>query len=217
MAEVATRPIRPTGRNASISGERRLEVTRAELWQALLDPQVLSRTLPGCESLERVSPEEFRGVLTVQVGPVKGRFEGVLELSNVRPLEGYRFTLEGSGPPGHMSGKGDLRLTDIDAGTRLTYDIEASVGGRLAGVGQRLIDSSAKAIIDLGLEGLEAQLIAPASDAEATPEAPTAAELSSRVAREVAKDLLPPRRRGWLIAAGVGVVALLALAARSCF
>jgi hypothetical protein len=207
-----------------IQGEHTLDAPRGLVWQALLDPEVLARTLPGCERLERTGENGFRGVLNVQVGPVKGQFQGTLQLSDLVPLESYHLKLDGSGSSGFMNGQGDLRLADAPSGgTFLRYDIDANVGGRVAGVGQRLLESSARAITKQGLEGLARELRAMAPAVESTPAgpppapAPTQAEFAVRVAGEVARDLVPPSRRPWLIGGGLvllGVIAL--LLARAC-
>jgi carbon monoxide dehydrogenase subunit G len=206
-----------------IQGSHTLDFPREQVWRALLDPGILARTLPGCERLERVGETDFQGALNVQVGPVKGQFQGTLQLSDLRPLEGYHMKLDGKGPAGFMSGEGDLRLADAGGSTLLTYDLDAQVGGRLAGVGQRLIESSAKSISRQGLEGLARELAAmppapgaagetaaPAANLPAPPPTvqPTQAQMAAQVASDVARDLVPPERRPWLI----GVV-LLVLAA----
>jgi carbon monoxide dehydrogenase subunit G len=215
-----------------IQGEHTFDAPRELVWQALLDPAVLARTLPGCERLERVSEEELRGVLNIQVGPVRGQFQGALRLSDLVPLESYHMRLEGSGPAGFMNGEGDLRLADAadgSGGTVLRYDLDAQVGGRVAGVGQRVLESSARSVTKQGLEGLGRELqalkaAAPMS-ASSTPvaapaptlQAPTQAEMAARVASDVARDLVPPERRPWLIGGALLVlVILVVLLARSC-
>jgi hypothetical protein len=165
-----------------IRGEHHLAFPRDAVWNALMDPDVLAGTLPGCESLERGDGNVFKGRMQVHVGPVQGRFQGQLELSDLAPLEGYRMKLEGRGPSGFLRGEGSVRLAETDGGTDLTYDLDAQVGGKLAGLGQRLLESSAKAVAQQGLDGLERQLAALAGEgkeaaartAEAT--APPAAE-----------------------------------------
>ncbi|MES1244789.1 MAG: carbon monoxide dehydrogenase subunit G, partial [Acidobacteriota bacterium] len=133
-----------------IQGSHTFDFPREQVWRALLDPAILARTLPGCERLERVGENDFQGALNVQVGPVKGQFQGTLQLSDLHPLEGYHMKLDGKGPAGFMNGEGDLTLADAGAGsTLLTYDLDAQVGGRVAGVGQRLVESSAKSITRL--------------------------------------------------------------------
>jgi len=202
-----------------IQGSHTFNFPREQVWRALLDPAILARTLPGCERLEQVGETDYQGALNVQVGPVKGQFQGTLQLSDLRPLEGYHMKLDGKGPAGFMNGEGDLRLADAGGSTVLTYDLDAQVGGRLAGVGQRLIESSAKSISRQGLEGLARELAAmppvqlpvQAENAEPPPISvpaapapppvqPTQAQVAARVASDVARDMVPPERRPWLVA-----------------
>jgi carbon monoxide dehydrogenase subunit G len=215
-----------------IQGEYTFDAPRERVWRALLDPEVLARTLPGCERLERTGDNEFRGVLNVQVGPVKGQFQGALQLSDILPLEGYHMKLDGSGPSGFMNGQGELRLADAPAGTTLRYDLDTQIGGRIAGLGQRLVESSAKSITRQGLEGLARELAAmkdtvaetAAETAEETtpppappPARPTQAEVAARVAGDVARDLVPAGKRPWVIGIGLALLAALAfLLARAC-
>ncbi|HVR97572.1 MAG TPA: carbon monoxide dehydrogenase subunit G [Thermoanaerobaculia bacterium] len=212
-----------------IQGSHTFDAPRERVWRALLDPDVLARTLPGCEKLERVGENDFQGVLNVQVGPVKGQFQGTLQLSNLVPLEGYHMRVDGKGPAGFMSGEGDLRLAGEGGSTSLTYDLDAQVGGRIAGVGQRLIESSAKSITRQGLEGLARELAAMGTaETTATPEAaptpvttppvrPTQTEVAARVAADVARDLVPPTRRPWVIGGVLlAVIAVVLLLVRAC-
>lgn len=152
-----------------LAGRRELPFPREAVWDALMDPEVLSRTLPGCERLERTGESAFAGTLTVQVGPVRGTFDGTLELTDLRPPGSYRMKLHGEGPSGFLTGEGEVKLEETEAGTAVLYDLDAQVGGRIAGVGQRLLDSSAKVIARQGLDGLERQLRA-RHGAPATPE-----------------------------------------------
>jgi carbon monoxide dehydrogenase subunit G len=215
-----------------IQGEYTFDAPRERVWRALLDPEVLARTLPGCERLERTGDNEFRGVLNVQIGPVKGQFQGALQLSDILPLEGYHMKLDGSGPSGFMNGQGELRLADAPAGTTLRYDLDTQIGGRIAGLGQRLVESSAKSITRQGLEGLARELAAmkdpvaetAAETAEETtpppappPARPTQAEVAARVAGDVARDLVPAGKRPWVIGVGLALLAALVfLLARAC-
>jgi hypothetical protein len=179
-----------------------------------MDPEVLSRTLPGCERLERSGENAFAGALNVQVGPVKGAFQGTLELTDLRPPESYRMKLQGQGPQGFLTGEGEVRLEESPDGTLVHYDLDAQTGGRIAGVGQRLLESSAKVIARQGLEGLERQL---AARHPAGGPAPTQAEFAGRFARGLWQELVPPRARPWVVAAALALLALLALlVARTC-
>lgn len=143
-----------------IQGSHVFANPREEVWAALLDPNVLVRTLPGCERLDRVGPTRFEGALTVTIGPVKGQFQGSLDLYDLDPPHGYRMKLEGKGSAGFMTGEGTIALRDAAGGTELMYDLDSKVGGRVAGVGQRLLESSSKVITRQGIEGLERQLVA---------------------------------------------------------
>jgi carbon monoxide dehydrogenase subunit G len=203
-----------------IQGEHLFDAPRDVVWRALLDPEVLSRTLPGCERLERLAgagENSLQGLLNVQVGPVKGQFEGTLQLSDLRPLEGYHMKLEGRGAAGFLQGEGDLRLSDSEGGkTRLAYDIEAQVGGRVAGVGQRLLDSSAKVITRQGLEGLGRQLEAIQKEAP-PPAAPSQTRMAAELAHGVFQEMVPEKRRPWLLVGSLALlVVLVLLAARAC-
>ena len=205
-----------------LQGTHTFDAPRERVWRAILDPAVLARTLPGCQKLERVGENDFQGVLNVQVGPVKGQFQGTLVLTDVRPLEGYHMKLDGKGPAGFMNGEGDLRLTDAGSSTLLTYDIDSQVGGRVAAVGQRLLESSSKSIARQGLEGLAREIAAMGdSEAAAAPIPPPAqlsqTELAARVAGDVARDLVPPERRPWLIAGALlGLAVVILLLVRAC-
>lgn len=213
-----------------IQGTHTFDAPREQVWRALLDPAILARTLPGCERLERVGENDFQGALNVQVGPVKGQFQGTLQLSDLRPLEGYHMKLDGKGPAGFMNGEGDLKLADAGGSTLLTYDLDAQVGGRVAGVGQRLVESSAKSITRQGLEGLareiaamppvEASGAAPAVSPEAPappPAQPTQAQMAARVASDVVRDVVPAIvPRVVVVAAVIGVLVVLFVLMRSC-
>ncbi|HWN43472.1 MAG TPA: carbon monoxide dehydrogenase subunit G [Thermoanaerobaculia bacterium] len=209
-----------------LQGTYTFDAPRERVWRALLDPAILARTLPGCEKLERVGENNYLGVLNVQVGPVKGQFQGTLVLTDVRPLEGYHMKLDGKGPAGFMNGEGDLRLTDTGSSTLLTYDIDSQVGGRVAAVGQRLLESSSKSVARQGLEGLAREISAMGeSEAAAAPIPPPtqlsqtelAARVAGDVARDMARDLVPPERRPWLIGGALlAATVVILLLVRAC-
>lgn len=205
-----------------IQGEHTFDAPRELVWRALLDPEVLARTLPGCERLEKTGENEYRGVLNVQVGPVKGQFQGTLLLSDLVLLESYHMRLDGSGSSGFMNGEGELRLADAPGGTLLRYDLDTNVGGRIAGVGQRLLESSAKSITRQGLEGLGRELAVMKTAELSAPPAPppvqpSQAEIAARVAGDVARDLVPVERRPWLIGGAVAIVLVIVfLLVRAC-
>jgi len=196
-----------------ITGSHTFAVPRSIVWEAILDPEVLSRTLPGCEDMAPVGDNQFRGKLKMKVGPVQGVFEGGVELLDLDPPNGYSLKMDGKGAPGFVNGTGSLRLEDAEnGGTLLHYDIDARVGGRIAAVGQRLLDSSAKVLTRQGLQGLEAQLETRATETAAT-EAPATSQtaFAGRFAAGLARELWPYFAGGALV-----VLAAIAISLRAC-
>ena len=196
-----------------IKGEYRFDAPREVVWDALRDPTVLASVLPGCEKLDQVGEEAYEGTLNIKVGPVQGRFEGKIQLEDVEPPTGYTMKVDGRGAPGFVKATGRLKLAEEGEATLLTYDSDAQVGGRIAGVGQRLLDSSAKAIIKQSLEGLNSSLAARAEGEEAeeapAPEAPSQADFAVEVAKEVARDLVP--KWVWIVGGALLLVLILLL------
>lgn len=143
-----------------VAGEYTIAAPRNEVWAALLDPEVLAGTLPGFQRLERVDEHTFTGALALGVGPVQGRFDGRLELSDLVPLESYRLKMQGRGAPGFVEGAGVVRLEDAETGTLLSYDVEVQVGGKIAGVGQRLLEMVSRTLTKQALERLERAILA---------------------------------------------------------
>ncbi len=128
------------------------------IWPMLQDPDVLANIMPGCEALEVVNENEFKGILKIKVGPVQGKFNGTVQLTDLAAPESFTILVNGRGAPGFVKGAGDLHLAEENGSTILTYEGDAQVGGRLASVGQRLLETSAKAIIRQSLEGLDQQI-----------------------------------------------------------
>ena len=130
----------------TMNGEVQLPAPRAVVWEKLNDPKVLAACIPGCESLEQDLPTEMRAAVKVKVGPVSARFKGRVELQNIVPEVSYRIQGEGEGGiAGFAKGGADVRLEDGDFGsTKLFYDVQATVGGKIAQLGGRLINSVAK-------------------------------------------------------------------------
>jgi uncharacterized protein len=133
----------------TMTGEVLLPASREQVWAKLNDPQVLKACIPGCEQLDMTSQTEFQAVATVKVGPVKARWKGKVRLSDLDPPNSYRISGEGEGGvAGFAKGGAKVSLADQDGGTRLSYDVEAQIGGKLAQLGQRLINSAAKKTAD---------------------------------------------------------------------
>lgn len=133
----------------TMNGEYQLAATRDVVWAKLNDPEVLKACIPGCEELEKVSDTEFRAIAKMKVGPVSARFKGRVTLTDLDPPNGYRISGEGEGGvAGFAKGGATVALAEKDGGTALTYDVEAQIGGKLAQLGQRLINGSAKKLAD---------------------------------------------------------------------
>ena len=137
-----------------LAGSHEFDAPKDAVWEALLDPDVLSRILPGCKQLDRIAENEFSGEISIRVGPVQGSFNGTVKLNDIDPPNGYRMELAGQGRPGFVKGVGNLRL-DGDAPTTLHYDGDAQLSGRIASVGQRLVDSTARSLTRQGLQSLD--------------------------------------------------------------
>lgn len=153
-----------------LKGEYAIPAPRQAVWDALNTPAVLQASIPGCESLETTAENEFTAQVTAKVGPVKAKFKGKITLSDLVPPESYLITGEGQGgAAGFAKGGAAVRLTQDGENTILTYEVEATVGGKLAQIGQRLIDSAAKKMADDFFKSFIEQLIGPA---QAEPEVP---------------------------------------------
>lgn len=132
-----------------LSGDIWIGAPRPKVWDGLNDAEILVRSIPGCESMEVISPTERAARVMVKVGPVRARFTGHVRMEDIRPGEGCTLHFEGSGGPAGMAkGHSAVNLTDEDGGTRLNYTVQASVGGKLGQVGGRMIDAAAKQMAD---------------------------------------------------------------------
>ncbi|AXS39195.1 carbon monoxide dehydrogenase subunit G [Breoghania sp. L-A4] len=128
-----------------MKGEYRIPAPRQKVWEALNDPDILKACIPGCESLEKTSDTHMSATVTAKVGPVKAKFKGDVTLENLNPPEGYSIVGEGKGGvAGFAKGGADVHLAEDGDGTILTYEAKAQVGGKLAQLGSRLIDSTAR-------------------------------------------------------------------------
>lgn len=131
-----------------IEGASDIPVGRQRVWDAFLDPATLATAIPGCEKLEAIGPGEFKAVMKVGVGPIKGTFEGKVRLSALEPPDRYRMAVEGTGGPGFVRGDAAMELSDTDGGTRVSYSADVQVGGLIASVGQRMLGGVSKMMLD---------------------------------------------------------------------
>jgi uncharacterized protein len=133
----------------TMTGEVTLPAERAKVWALLNDPEVLKSAIPGCQSLEKTGENGFAAVVKTRIGPVSATFKGKVELSDIVPLEGYTIKGEGEGGiAGFAKGGAKVSLSDAPGGALLRYDVEATVGGKIAQLGSRLIDGVAKNLAD---------------------------------------------------------------------
>lgn len=130
-------------------GQRRLPVGRERAWQALNDPAILQRAIPGCDSIEKDGDDGYVVAMSSSLGPVKAKFRGRLRLENVVAPESYTLRFEGEGAAaGYAKGAAEVKLSGDGDETLLDYSADAQVGGRLAQVGSRLIDPAAHKLVD---------------------------------------------------------------------
>ena len=151
-----------------MTGERLIAAPRAKVWAALNDPQMLKDCIPGCDSIEKTSETQMKATASIKLGPVSAKFSGKLNLSDLDPPSGYKISGEGQGgAAGFAKGGAEVRLAEQPGGTLLSYTVQAQVGGKLAQVGGRLIDATAKSMADQFFKKFAAQLEAPAPEATA--------------------------------------------------
>jgi carbon monoxide dehydrogenase subunit G len=128
-----------------IKGEENIRASVQTVWDGLNSTDVLLKSIPGCEEIQRTADNELQAKVMIKLGPVKARFSGKVTMTNVQPLKGYILNFEGSGgAAGFAKGSADVSLQEADGGTLLTYVANASVGGKLGQIGSRLIEGSAK-------------------------------------------------------------------------
>ncbi len=132
-----------------LTGERRINAPRQRVWDALNDPDVLKESIPGCQEIEKTSDTDFTAVVMVKVGPVKAKFKGNVGLSDIDPPNGYKISGSGKGgAAGFGKGEAVVTLKEDGEATILVYTVHASVGGKLAQIGNRLIESTARKLSD---------------------------------------------------------------------
>jgi uncharacterized protein len=133
----------------TMTGEVDLAAPQQVVWEKLNDPDVLKACIPGCESLEKTAENELQAVAKIKIGPVSATFRGKVELTDINPPHGYTISGEGQGGiAGFAKGAAKVDLAPIEGGTRMTYAVEAQVGGKIAQLGARLIDGVAKRMAD---------------------------------------------------------------------
>lgn len=185
-----------------MTGEYRIPAPRQRVWEALNDPEILKAAIPGCEELTKVGDNDLEARVKAKVGPVSATFTGKVQLSDIDPPNGYTIGGEGSGGvAGFAKGGAKVRLLEAEGGaTKLAYDVTAQVGGKIAQLGARLIDSTAKQLADQFFDRFVHQVTAREAPAAALapPPLPAATGLS-------VLDLIPREPMGLPRAAWIGI------------
>ncbi len=165
-----------------MTGERRIAAPRAQVWAALNDIEVLKSAIPGCDSLVREGENVLKATASVKIGPISAKFGGKVNLLDLDPPNGYRIEGEGQGGvAGFAKGGAVVRLADDGAGTLLSYTVKAQVGGKIAQLGARLIDATAKQMADAFFDRFGAMVAVPEPVAE-----------EAQAAGAPARPVLPP-------------------------
>jgi carbon monoxide dehydrogenase subunit G len=152
----------------NMTGERFIAAPREAVWAGLNDPEVLKACIPGCESIEMISDTQMKAVAAIKLGPVSAKFQGKVTLSDLDPPNGYKISGEGQGgPAGFAKGGAEVRLIDQAQGTLLSYTVDAQVGGKIAQIGARLIDATAKSLAEQFFKKFAAVVEKPVAEAPA--------------------------------------------------
>jgi len=172
-----------------MQGSRELAITQEQAWEALNDPEILKQCIPGCDKVESTGPDAYAIGMALKIGPVSAKFSGKITLSDINPPESYTISFEGQGgPAGHGKGSAKVQLTPKGSGHTLSYSVQASVGGKVAQVGQRLIDGAAKSLaedffkrFDAAMQAKYPQAYASLADTVGTPPAVQVANSGSLI------------------------------------
>lgn len=191
-----------------MTGERQIPAPRKRVWEALNDPAVLKTSIPGCESLQKVSDTEMTALVGVKIGPIFARFNGRVQLADLDPPRSYTISGDGQGGTAGFA-KGDAKVTLDDGadGTLLKYAVQAQVGGKIAQLGARLIDASAKQMADQFFDNFTRQLSLGAASAPVAPLASEAAPVQEHAAppaRISVFSVIPTELYGFPIIAWIG-------------
>ena len=132
-----------------LSGSYQINLEKQKVWEALNNPEILKQTIPGCEEFIKNSDTQFTAKATNKIGPFNASFTGDIELVDLDPPNSYKISGSGNSPVGFASGEATVKLENYENGTKLIYEVEANVGGKIAQVGSRLIDMTAKKMADI--------------------------------------------------------------------
>tara|TARA_Y100001958_G_scaffold157484_1_gene152708 strand:- start:1186 stop:1764 length:579 start_codon:yes stop_codon:yes gene_type:complete len=184
-----------------LSGSYQINLSKQKVWEALNDPKILKQAIPGCEEFTKNSDTEFTATATNKIGPFNASFTGDIELTDLDPPNSYKITGSGDSPVGFASGEATVKLEDNEKGTNLIYEVEANVGGKIAQVGSRLIDMTAKKMADIFF-GKFSELIS-------TEDSSSSEQISEKKIDQTIEA--KPKKQNQKILIYAGVVAILAI------
>jgi carbon monoxide dehydrogenase subunit G len=141
-----------------IEGTYEFQSRRELVWEMLQNPEVIGSIIPGANGLKPIGENRYESAIVVKVGSIQGRFEAQMELTDINPPESYKLIIKGSSPVGHVNGEGRVRLEENNHITTMFYSGDAAIGGKIAAVGQRLLDVAAKAIARQSLNALASKV-----------------------------------------------------------
>ena len=130
-----------------IAGKHILATTPERAYELLQDPEVLAKSMPGCDQLNRIGPDEYEMKMKMAISSIQGLFAGKVKIEDPHPPESFKLVVEGTGKVGFMKGSGVLHLSPQESSTEVAFEGDVQVGGMIAGVGQRLVETTAKFII----------------------------------------------------------------------
>ena len=197
-----------------VEGEHIFKGTQKQIWDLFRDTDVMAAALPGTKKMEAVGENVYEAVMNIRVGPVAGVFSGTLVISNENFPVSYTMTVDGRGKPGFLKGTGDIILSDQgDRSTLMKYTGEVQIGGKLAGVGQRLIDTVSKSIINQAFDTLDQVLaertVAEAEGREVEYQGASEKDYAATVAKDLVGGILSAPWAKWVL--GIGILAIIGL------
>ncbi len=192
-----------------LEGQQQINASREDVFAALNDPEILKLCIPGCETLNKESDTQMAATVKLKIGPVTAKFAGEVTLSNINPPESYTIAGEGKGgPAGFAKGGADVRLEEVDGGTLLSYEVKADLGGKMAQLGARLMDSTAKRLSGQFFKKF-AELVENPASAEGSDESDTSSQAAP--AENNTADDNAPKSNKWLIIGAIIAAAVIAL------
>jgi len=193
----------------NLEGEFVFQGSRQEVWELLQDPDVLATCIPGTKKLEKIDEDEFESATEIRVGPVNGLYTNKVALKDKLPPQSYTILVDSKGSQGFAKGSANVELIEQDVNTTLLrYQAELQVGGRLASVGQRMLDTVGRSLTRQGLEAMNHALkarISPGSE-EGKFIPPSQTDVAKQVVKDVAKESFLSNRMVWAIAALIIII-----------